>query len=284
MVEILLEISLEACIDTIKLIPFLFPAYFVMEYVEHKMGERTKAFVERAGKWGPFVGGLAGIMPQCGFSAAASNLYAGRLITLGTLFSIYLSTSDEMLPLMLTSDAPKASAGMILRLLALKAAIGMAAGFVIDLIFQRKGRQIPIHDICEREHCRCEEGVFRSALRHTLKIAAFLLVITFLFDLSLFYIGEDVLKNLLMNRPLLGPVLAGIVGLIPNCAASLAITELYLSDALGAGAMLSGLLTGAGVGLLVLLRVNPDRKESFKIIGLLYLIGVTAGILVELLP
>lgn len=284
MVDVLLDICLDACIDTIKLFPFLFLAYLAMEYLEHKMGERTQDFVERAGKWGPLVGGLAGVVPQCGFSAAASNLYAGKLITIGTLLAIYLSTSDEMLFLLISAPREKVSLKVILGILAIKAAIGIIAGFIVDLIFKRKEEHIHIHDICEQEHCHCEEGVWRSALRHTLKISSFLLVITFLLDLTLFFIGEDTLKNLLMNRPILGPVLAGIVGLIPNCAASVAITELYLVDALNMGAMMSGLLVGAGVGLLVLFRVNHDRKENLKVVGLLYLIGVAVGILIEILP
>lgn len=284
MVDVLLDICLDACIDTIKLIPFLFLAYLAMEYLEHKMGERTQDFVERAGKWGPLVGGLAGVVPQCGFSAAASNLYAGKLITTGTLLAIYLSTSDEMLFLLISAPREKVSLKVILGILAIKAAIGIIAGFIVDLFFKRKEEHIHIHDICEQEHCHCEEGVWRSALRHTLKISSFLLVITFLLDLTLFFIGEDTLKNLLMNRPILGPVLAGIVGLIPNCAASVAITELYLVDALNMGAMMSGLLVGAGVGLLVLFRVNHDRKENLKVVGLLYLIGVAVGILIEILP
>lgn len=284
MSKILLDICLDACKDTIKLIPFLFLAYLAMEYLEHKMGERTQDFVERAGKWGPLVGGLAGVVPQCGFSAAASNLYAGKLITLGTLLAIYLSTSDEMLPILISSTDPKVPPQVILRILVTKAAIGIIAGFIVDMIFKKKEEHIHIHDICEQEHCHCEEGVWRSAIRHTLKISAFLLVITFVLNLAIYFIGEDTLGNLLMNRPFLGPILAGIVGLIPNCAASVAITKLYLADALGAGAMMSGLLVGAGVGLLVLFRVNRNRKENLKVVGLLYLIGVAAGVLIEILP
>lgn len=284
MVADLLDICLDACIDTIKLIPFLFLTYLAMEYLEHKMGERTQNFVERAGKWGPLVGGLAGVVPQCGFSAAASNLYAGKLITLGTLLAIYLSTSDEMLPIFLSSDSEKASAGIILQILAMKAVIGIIAGFMVDMLCKKKEEHIHIHDICEQEHCHCEEGVWRSAVRHTLTISSFLLVITFLLNLVIHFIGEDTVGNLLTNRPFLGPVLAGVVGLIPNCAASVAITQLYLAGALEAGAMMAGLLVGAGVGLLVLFRVNHNRRENLKVVGLLYLIGVAAGILIEFLP
>lgn len=284
MLEILLDICLDACIDTIKLVPFLLLAYLAMEYLEHKMGERTQDFVERAGKWGPLVGGVAGVVPQCGFSAAASNLYAGKLITLGTLLAIYLSTSDEMLPILISAPRDKVSLEVILRILAMKAVIGIVAGFLVDMIFKKKEEHAHIHDICEQEHCHCEEGILRSAIRHTLKISAFLLGITFVLNLAIYFIGGDTLENLLMDRPFLGPILAGIVGLIPNCAASVAITKLYLDGALEAGAMMSGLLVGAGVGLLVLFRVNHDRKENLKVVGLLYLIGVTAGVLMEVLP
>lgn len=285
MIADLLDICLDACIDTIKLIPFLFLTYLAMEYLEHKMGEQTQNFVERAGKWGPLVGGMAGVVPQCGFSAAASNLYAGKLITLGTLLAIYLSTSDEMLPILISSpDSDRASAGIILRILVMKAVIGIVAGFIVDMLFKKKEEHIHIHDICEQEHCHCEEGVWRSAVRHTLTISSFLLVITFLLNLVIHFIGEEALGNLLTNRPFLGPVLAGVVGLIPNCAASVAITQLYLAGALEAGAMMSGLLVGAGVGLLVLFRVNHNTKENLRVVGLLYLIGVAAGVLIEILP
>lgn len=284
MVEVLLEIGLDACIDTIRLVPFLFLAYLAMEYLEHKTGERTQALVEKAGKWGPLAGGLAGAVPQCGFSAAASNLYAGKLITLGTLLAIYLSTSDEMLPLLISSDSPRASVGTILRILAMKAVIGIIAGFLVDMILKRKEEHIQIHDICEKEHCHCEEGVLRSAVRHTLKISFFLFAITLGLNLALHMAGEEILENLLVNRPILGPILAGIVGLIPNCAASVAITQLYLAGTMDLGAMMSGLLVGAGVGLLVLFRVNHNRKENLKVVGLLYLIGVSAGMLIAFLP
>lgn len=276
---LMLDVISDTLLDTVKLIPFLFLTYLAMEGLEHKTGQKAQKLVQRAGKFGSVIGGALGIVPQCGFSAAASNLYAGRVITLGTLMAIYLSTSDEMLPILISEQA---SVQTILLILLAKAGIGIIIGFIIDLIFSsHKEEHDHIHEICEQEHCHCEEGgIFRSALIHTVQIILFILLITFILNLLLFFVGEDVLANLILNRRFLGPVLAGIVGLIPNCAGSVVITQLYLEGVIGTGAMLSGLLTGTGVGLLILFRVNHNRKENLKILGLLYCIGVLVGIVV----
>lgn len=278
----MVDVILDTLLDVVKLLPFLFLTYIVMEYLEHKTGDKTAALVKKAGKFGSVIGGILGIVPQCGFSAAASNLYAGRVITLGTLMAIYLSTSDEMLPILISEQAP---IGTILKILLGKAAIGIAAGLVIDLLMRGKNENghEHIHDMCEQEHCHCEKGIVRSALSHTLQISLFILVITFALNLILFFVGEDALAGLIQNRRFLGPLLAGLVGLIPNCAGSVVITQLYLEKIIGIGAAFAGLLTGSGVGLLVLFRVNHDRKENLKILGLLYVIGVVAGIVMEFL-
>lgn len=268
-------------LDSVKLVPFLFLTYLAMEYLEHRAGDKAQRLVQKSGRLGPVIGGLLGVVPQCGFSAAASNLYAGRVITLGTLLAIYLSTSDEMLPILISEQAP---VGVILAILLMKAGIGMVAGCVIDLLLPPKQGEHPhIHELCEHEHCNCEKGIFRSALKHTLHILFFIIVIGFAVEFLLHFLGEDALAKLLWDRPVLGPVLAGLVGLIPNCAASVAITQLYLAGVLSMGAMMAGLLVGAGVGLMVLLRVNADLRENLKIIGLLYGIGVAAGIVIDLL-
>lgn len=275
---IMTDIILDTLLDTAKLIPFLFLTYLAMEYLEHKTGDGSWKLIQRAGKFGPVIGGVLGIVPQCGFSAAASNLYAGRVVTLGTLMAIYLSTSDEMLPILISEQAP---IGNILKILAAKALIGILAGLVIDFVLRKKGveEHEHIHDICEHEHCHCEKGILRSAISHTLQIAAFILIVSFALNLLLYFGGEEVLENLILNRRILGPVLAGIVGLIPNCAGSVVITQLYLQGAMSIGAAMAGLLTGSGVGILVLLRVNHNRVENAKILGLLYAIGVLAGII-----
>lgn len=275
-------------VEVVKLIPFLLLTYLAMEYLEHKTGEKTKQMVEKAGKWGPLLGGVAGAVPQCGFSAAASNLYAGRVITLGTLIAIYLSTSDEMLPILISAKMPMQT---IIGVIAVKIVIGAVAGFVIDLLMHKKEHHhhehhhehSHIHELCEHEHCNCEKGIVRSAVKHTLQIAFFIFLITFALHLILEFVGEGVLANLIMNQPVLGPVLAGLVGLVPNCASSVVITQLYVENAMSLGAMMAGLLVGSGVGLLVLFRVNHHSKENLKILGLLYLIGVISGIVIELI-
>lgn len=273
-------------LESVKLIPFLFLTYLAMEYLEHKTSEKAKYLVRKAGKWGPLIGGVAGAVPQCGFSAAASNLYAGRVITLGTLLAIYLSTSDEMLPILISEKVPVL---IICGILIVKIIVGMAAGFVIDFVMSKREKKQEhqehehshIHELCEHEHCNCEKGIVCSALKHTLQITFFLIVITFLLHWFLESVGEDALAGLILNRPVLGPVLAGLVGLVPNCASSVVITQLYLKGAMSIGAMLSGLLAGSGVGLLVLFRVNHDRRENLRILGLLYSVSVVVGIVTE---
>lgn len=322
----MLHIIEHSLLDTVKLVPFLFLTYLAIEYLEHKAGEKTETMVRKAGKWGPLIGGVAGVVPQCGFSAAASNLYAGRVISLGTLIAIYLSTSDEMLPIMISERAPMP---LIVQVLAMKAVIGMVAGFVIDWVLRGRkehhhedhehghshdghsheahehshshdghfreahehyhdehhhNENYHIHEICEHDHCNCEEdGVFMSAVKHTLQVTVFVLLITLALNFVLHSGGEDILATLLLDRPVLGPVVAAIVGFIPNCAASVVITQLFLEGVIGMGSMMAGLLVNAGVGLVVLFRVNHHKGENLKIAGLLYIIGVVAGIVLELL-
>ena len=274
----MLHIIEDSVLDSARLIPFLFVTYLAMEYLEHRTGERLHKLVEGAGRVGPVAGGLLGMVPQCGFSAAAANLYAGRVITLGTLAAIFLSTSDEMLPILISEQA---SAAMILKILAAKAVIGMTAGLAIDLLY-RKGNESreKIHDICRQERCHCEKGILRSALSHTVQIAFFILTVSIALNLLLHFVGEEALAGLILNRPIAGPMLSGLVGLIPNCAGSVVITQLYLEGAMGLGAAMAGLLAGSGVGLLVLFRVNHNRRENLKILALLYCLGAAAGIVI----
>lgn len=271
--------------DGIRLLPFLLLTYLLMEYIEHKAGAKAEAAIRKSGKWGPVLGGVLGIVPQCGFSTAASNFYAGRMITRGTLLAVFLSTSDEMLPVFLSERVPFPT---IASLLAAKLTIGAAAGFLIDLtVYNRKkaGEEpFRIEHLCDHEHCHCREGkIFRSALNHTLQVFGFILLISFLLNLLIGWVGEEVIASLLSSKPVLGPLIAGLIGLIPNCAASVIITQLYLEGVLNAGSLLAGLLAGTGVGLLVLFRVNDDWKENVKILLLLYGIGVICGIGAELL-
>jgi len=272
----------DGTIDTVKLIPFLFITYLLMEYFEHRTSDKTKAAIRRADKMGPLAGGILGVIPQCGFSASASSLYAGRMITVGTLVAVYLSTSDEMLPIFLSTGAP---AGMIARVLLIKAVYGILAGFVIDFLFRRLNERkigMGIHGLCEREHCHCEESIVKSSLKHTAGITGYIFLISLALNLLLGVIGTENLHSLVLNRPVIGELLAGLIGLIPNCAASVAITTLYLEGAMSAGAMMAGLMVGAGVGLLVLFKTNSSKKESAQIAGILYTAGVIGGLATEI--
>ena len=267
--------------DTIKILPFLFITYLIMEYLEHKTSEKSKNVIKKSGKFGPIFGGLLGAVPQCGFSVSATNLYAGRVITLGTLISIYLSTSDEMLPILISSGT---SIGLILKIVAVKIIIGMNAGFLIDFIFRKKEENVEhIHELCEHDHCHCEESILKSSIKHTLQIFTFILIISLILNFVLYIVGEDVLAGLILNRPLLGPILAGLVGLIPNCASSVVLTELFVSGVIGIGTLVGGLLVNSGLGVIVLFKVNKNIKENVKIVSILYVIGVMIGILIELI-
>lgn len=280
-----IDMLLDSFLDCIRLLPFLFLAYLAMELLEHKAGDKTVEIIGKAGKAGPIAGGVLGLFPQCGFSAAASGLYAGRLISVGTLLAVYLSTSDEMLPIMLSHGT---NWSIIAKILAIKMVVGIITGLVVDLllrtIFRQEAKQADIHHMCEHEQCNCEEsGVWKSSIHHTLHIFVFLLIITFVLNLLIHSAGEEHLSDLIVNVPVLGQLLAALVGLIPNCAASVVITDLYLEGVLNGGAMMSGLLVGAGVGLLVLFRSHDNMKKNLQILGMLYGAGVIWGIVIQIL-
>ena len=285
--EMVLDALLDAVIDTLKLVPFLLGTYIIMEYLERRTAERQISLMEKAGWFAPVVGAAAGAVPQCGFSASAASLYSGGVVSLGTMLAVFLSTSDAMLPILLSEHAPVAG---ILRILAAKAVIGMATGLLVDAVLRglkgRSGNGKDIHDLCEREHCGCEEdeeeGIIRPALTHTAHILLFVFLISFVITLIVEGLGEEAIGSFLTARPGLGILLSGLIGLIPNCAASICITKLYLEGILGMGQMMTGLLVGAGVGLLVLFRTNRPMKENVRIAGLLYICGVLWGLLIEL--
>ena len=286
----MIDVILDTLIDSVKLLPFLFITYLIMEFIEHKTGDKAKNIIKKSGKFGPLFGGILGIFPQCGFSAAAANLYSGKVITLGTLIAIFLSTSDEMLPVLISEAAPIA---IILQILAIKLAIGIVIGFLVDLIGQalikrkqEKKEEVveeEIGHICEHEHCHSEEGILKSSIKHTINIFIFIIIISFIINTIIYFIGEENLSNLILNMPIVGPIIAGLVGLIPNCAGSVILTQLYLEQVISFGSMIGGLLVGSGIGILILFRVNKDVKENFKILGLLYIIGVICGIIIDLI-
>lgn len=281
--ELVWDILADALIDTLRLVPFLFVTYLIIEAIEHKASEKTEALIEKAGAAGPLVGALVGIFPQCGFSAAASTLYAGRVITLGTLIAVYLATSDEMLPVLL---AEQADIGLIATIMVSKLVIGIIMGFLIDGIYRivRKGKHdhINIHHMCEHDHCGCGEekgGILRSATIHTLQVTLFVFLITLVIDALIAVIGENALATFLDAQPLFSIVASATVGLIPNCAASVVITELFLEGTISTAAMMSGLLVSAGIGLLVLFRANTSIKQNIGILAILWATGVLWGLI-----
>ncbi len=279
----MVDVLLDAMIDSVKLVPFLFVTYLVMEYIEHKTKEKTKETIKKSGKYGPLIGSVLGVFPQCGFSVSATNLYAARVITLGTLIAVYLSTSDEMLPIFLSEAVPITT---ILTILGIKFVVGMIAGFVVDFVMRLKHKdeeKEKIIDLCEKEHCHCEHGIVKSAFKHTVNIFLFILLVTILINIGIHLIGEDQISGFLQNQPILGPAIAGIIGLIPNCAASVILTQMYLENVISLATVIAGLLVGAGVGLAVLFKMNKGIKENFKIMILLYGIGVMTGIIMELI-
>lgn len=277
------EIIIDSVIDSIKLLPFLFLTYLFMEWLEHKTGSATRNRIRTAGKLGPVWGGILGVIPQCGFSAAASSLFTGRVITVGTLIAVYLSTSDEMFPIMISNAVPAVT---IIRILACKAAIGIISGLIVEYVYthilKKQEGDLDIHEICEEERCNCEHGLISSAATHTLKVFVYIFLISLGLNIIIGLVGEETLAGLFTGAPIVGELIAALVGLIPNCASSVVITQLYLEHIIGAGAMMAGLLVNAGVGLLILFRLNHDRVQNLKIIGTLYGLGVFWGIIIEL--
>ena len=275
----ILDVLYDSLIDSLRLLPFLFLTYLAMECLEHWTGGRMQEIVRRSGKAGPAIGGLLGAFPQCGFSTAAANLYAGRIITLGTLLAVFLSTSDEMLPVMISENA---GISLIIKLLLAKIVFAVAVGFLADTLI--RGKEEPqIEHLCEKHHCHCEKGIWRSAASHTWKIFLYIVAVSLILNYAIAMIGEDRLAALISDKPVLGIFASTFVGMIPNCASSVVLTHLYLEGVLAAGPLLSGLLAGSGVGYLVLIRVNEDKKDNLRIFALLYGVGVAAGAVVQVL-
>lgn len=272
------EIILDALIDCIKIFPFLFLAFLLIEYVEHKLD--NKKLVSTSGVKGPLVGSLLGLLPQCGFGTLATNLYITRIISLGTLIAIYLATSDEMLPILISQ---KVSAKLIISILVIKFLTGLIIGFIIDFILRKRKKNDKVnYHICEEEHCHCNEGILKSSLIHSIKIFFFLLIITFILNIIMHYVGIDFLSKILLKDSIFSPFISSLIGLIPNCAASIVITELYLSNVINFGTMIGGLLTGSGVSLIILFKSNKNIKENLLILGILYFVGVIMGIAINI--
>lgn len=277
------EIFLHGFLDTLTIIPFLFLTYLLMEFIEHRAGEKAENFMKKAGVFAPVVGGLLGAVPQCGFSAAASNLFAGRVISIGTVVAVFLSTSDEMIPILLTGSVP---VGTVALVVLYKAMVGILVGMGVDFalrMMRKEPEKINIDAICAEDNCHCERGIWYSALHHTATISLFVLVVTFAVNALVFFVGEENLGAVMYNKPFISHIIASVFGLIPNCAASVALTTLCTEGLITAGTMMSGLFSGAGVGLLVLFRVNKPIKENLMIMGIVLAAGVIFGLVGDLI-
>ena len=275
------EVILDTIVDSLKLIQFLLVAFRIIELLEHKLNNKTKNIITKSKKIGPIIGSLLGVIPQCGFSVMATNLYITRIITLGTLISIYLSTSDEMLIIMISE---KVEISLILKILLIKIFFGIVYGLIIDKIINKKKKDKETnYELCDEEHCDCNHSILLSAIKHTLHITLFIFIITLIINTIFTLLGDNYLSKILLNNSILSPFITSLIGLIPNCAASVILTELYLNSTISLGALIGGLLTSSGSSLLVLIKNNKNQKENLSIILLLYALGVLSGIIIELI-
>ena len=277
------EVILDGVLDTLKIVPFLFLTYLLMEFIEHRAGDKAESFMKRAGAFAPVVGGALGAVPQCGFSAAASNLFAGRVISLGTLVAVFLSTSDEMLPILISGNIPL---GTVLLVVLYKSLVGITVGLLVDFalrLMRKSGEAINIDAICDEDNCHCERGIWYSALHHTLTISLFVFLISAAINALVYAFGAESIGAFLQGVPGVSHLVAAVFGLIPNCAASVALTTFCTEGLISAGTMMAGLFSGAGVGLLVLFRVNKHVKENLMVVALIVLSGVIFGLLGDLI-
>lgn len=281
-----LDILMEALFETLSLFPYLYLTYLLMEYLEHKMSRRSMIYVRKAKQYGPIVGGLLGLIPQCGFSIAAANLYATGLVTLGTLMAVFLSTSDEMLPLLISGGV---GAGLIIQILCIKATYGIVSGVLIDNFlpdkFIKRKNEPDISAFCQREKCKCDdkENIWKSAFKHTEKISLFIFFFSLVVNAAFMLGGQETVNDALTAMPVLSKFMAALVGLIPSCYPSVLLTQLYLSHTISLGTMMAGTLSNAGLGFLVLYKVNPNSEENLRVLTLLYGLGVFFGIVSDFL-
>ena len=274
-----LHALLHSFLETLKSIPFLFIAYLLMEFLEHKASDKMESSLKKINKAGPAIGSALGCVPQCGFSGTASNLYTTGLITEGTLIAVFLATSDEAIPLLISN--PEAH-GSIWKLLLCKIAIGIVAGFTIDLVYKLlRVKKAPV-DLCEDCGCDEEKNIWVPAIKHTVKIGIFILIVNIILEFAITLLGHDRLSAILLSGSLAQPFVTALIGLVPNCGVSVALTELYIGGSLSFGSAVAGLCSGAGIGLTVLFKANKNWKENLRIVGILYLISSIFGFVLML--
>lgn len=270
----------DVLLDTIKLLPYLFIAFIILEFIEHNLSKKNVSILTKNKKYGPIVGGVLGALPQCGFGTVAANLFSSKVISIGTVIAVFLSTSDEMLPIMI---GEKIAIIDIIKIISFKVLVGIITGFLVDLFYNKKSKDnFVIEHMCEEEHCHCNsDGVIISSIKHTIKIGLFILIANLLISLFIYEIGEENLQNVLLHHNIFTYFIASLIGLIPNCASSVIITELYLNNLITLGNLMAGLLTGSGLGILVLFKSNRDIKENIIILSIIYFVGVLIGIIVD---
>ncbi len=282
---IIMDILINSLHESLMLFPYLFLTYLFIEAIEHKLSRRNSIYIRKAGQYGPIVGGILGIIPQCGFSVVGANLYTTGLITLGTLMAVFLSTSDEMLPLLLSRGI---DTGLIFNLLFVKFLFAVVIGFLIDKFlpesFIKHKNEINISEFCKREKCKCnkKDNMFISAFRHTEKICIFIFIFSLILNTALSFGGKDVLQESLTSMPIISKFVASLIGLIPSCYPSVLLTQLFASGTISASTLLAGTFSNAGLGYLVLYRVNKNEDENARILALLLVIGFVCGIIADL--
>lgn len=277
--HLVVDVLMDAAMDSVRMLPFLFAAFCLLEAMEKHAGNFSQRVLTGIRGAGPVLGAVLGCVPQCGFSVLAANLFSGGMISAGTLLAVFLSTSDEAILMILGQPE---SAGVVGRLLLTKVLIAVAAGYLVDLCFPKMfaGKK-EIHDLCEKDSCGCghSHGVLLPAWNHTIRLFVYILAFSACLNLILEVGGIGKVESLFWSGSIFQPVLTALIGFIPNCAASVLLTELYMKGVISFAAAVAGLCTSAGVGLVVLWRVNRDQKENLKLMGVLYAVAVVSGIM-----
>ncbi len=277
----IVSITLQTAEDVVYLIPYFFLTYLLLEYLEHKTHSKIRKIIQKTNRFGPFWGAFAGLMSGCGFASVAANFYLTRVITFGTLIAIYLASSDEMLPLMISQGI---SGKIIAQIVVFKIIFSVFIGFLIDFYHHRQKQSLTFKDLCNQANCHCRENtVLKSTLIHTLQLTVFVFCICFLFNAVFHFVPFERMALLFASHETSAVFIAALVGLIPNCGVSIALTQLYIQGVLSVSPLIAGLLSGGGIGLIVLYKLKPDVKELIKIGGILFICGVIGGHIAGLL-
>lgn len=301
----MIDLFFDALIDSLKTVPLLLIIYIGIEILEYRFGDKIREKVQNAGKAGPVFGAIAGVLPQCGFSVVATALFTQRLLTIGTLLAVYLSTSDEAIPIILSQPD---KVHLLLPLIGIKIIIALLVGYGVDLFFKKEEQKVKAHiELVESGHdsknhhhetilnetaccghstsCISKKfdikEIFWHPVVHTFNVFIFIFLVTLFINFIVFYIGEASIAEFFTKNIFWQPFLASIIGLIPNCAASVAITELFIKNIIGLGPAVAGLLASGGLGLLVLYREEKNKKTFFKVLILLYSFSALSGLIIQ---